>query len=490
MQQQTCTQGKKAATAERTCPLPPGRSYAKRLGKARPCLSFMVLLLLPALNHAYGPAPDDNDQLCRALLLDETSVSASQPGFTLSEPRDFQSLVDNGHDDSPISLLFKAWLPDSRAMCVPTALILNTRGSSSARIPVPAPDHGWAAGHWHSVEVAIPPEDQHNAVWASLADIGFGYDCAITTASMTDDIKIKLVRVCKALPVPSLCTVVTTDVYTSDCGACDWKAEEAACCESRHFTFCTAATSYGIADIVPKAGLSQGGARVVVTSTTSFVATPTMACRFGETMVVPATLLSARTLACVAPPVGKSGAVNLEVSLDGGRQWTRSGHVFHYCPPGDEDCLEAHANEEDEKSQVKPASESMASLATTSNTASALRQGLMLEVALCMTLAVLGTVTLMYVGRAKLSEMFFFMLANSRFGTVRGVDEDNYDEEEEDENRRVRGWNPTVELTSALMPPFLFRHAKLSREQVQHFSTCDDDEEEEDDVEMEEVVVL
>jgi len=92
---------------------------------------------------------------------------------------------------------------------------------------------------------------------------------------------------------------------------------------------------------------------------TEFALQPTitnaMACRFGAGAPVPATLLNPTTLACVAPPAAPAGAdggnataaaavVPVEVTLDGGAQWTHDGQAFAYCPEGDVDCLRAHAS--------------------------------------------------------------------------------------------------------------------------------------------------
>ncbi len=344
-------------------------------------------------------------------------------------------------------------------------------------LPVLAPDKGWAPGQWYQVEVPLSPDDTHQAVWGSLASLDVRHDCPPNDAL---SMKVKLVRVCKALPVPSLCTVVTTTTFSSDCGACDWQAEREPCCETRPFTFCTAATTYGVAHLAPAASLVQGGAHVVVTSDTSFVATPHMACRFGET-VVPATLRSARTLACVAPPADHAGAVALDVTLDGGQQWTRSGHQFHYCRPGDA-CLAAADQDSATPAAARPAASEPSSLEKqgSPSTAAAMRQGLLLGVSLCVGLAVLGSVVLMYLWRAKLGEVVLDRLANSRFASAWVVDG-----EEDESHDRVRGWNPTVELTSAMMSPLFFRLAKLSAHEVRHFHY---DYEEETD--MAEIVVI
>ena len=120
--------------------------------------------------------------------------------------------------------------------------------------------------------------------------------------------------------------------------------------------------------------MEEGGAHIIITSTSSFVATAEMACRFGPEregemeggVIVPATLLSSTTLACVSPPydamamtgVGNSSSnssssskgksVVVEVSLDG-QQWTRSGSTFYYCPSSSSSSLGRGEEEEQNK---------------------------------------------------------------------------------------------------------------------------------------------
>jgi len=130
--------------------------------------------------------------------------------------------------------------------------------------------------------------------------------------------------------------------------------------------------------------MEGGGAHVVVRSTSSFVATPEMICRFGGSegkegeggreggVIVPATLLSSTTLACVAPPFdatamtvsnstsssssssssSKDRSVVVEVSLDG-QQWTRSGRTFHYCPSSSSSSLGGGEEEEEQDKKEK-----------------------------------------------------------------------------------------------------------------------------------------
>lgn len=134
----------------------------------------------------------------------------------------------------------------------------------------------------------------------------------------------------------------TDDSHTCNCETC---------CESRPFTTCTKALTYGVGALSPAAGLVSGGQHVLVKATTDFVKfgdPKGMACRFGDDgdanfTVVPATLLSSTALACVAPPAAAASVVPLEVTLDGGAQWTQSKQTFAYCPAGDAACLRAHA---------------------------------------------------------------------------------------------------------------------------------------------------
>ena len=161
-------------------------------------------------------------------------------------------------------------------------------------------------------------------------------------------------RLCTPVPAPSLCLVASTVEAKTDCRPCGDGGET--CCESQSFTACSRALAYGVAALSPAVGATGGGARVLVKATTEFVeptahAASMAACRFGDDAVVPAMVLSGTMLACVAPPLGYNGgttataavAVPVEVTLDGGKQWTDDGRVFTYCADGDAACLhDAH----------------------------------------------------------------------------------------------------------------------------------------------------
>lgn len=160
-------------------------------------------------------------------------------------------------------------------------------------------------------------------------------------------------RLCTPVPAPSLCLVASTVVAKTDCRPCGGCGET--CCVSQSFTACSRALTYGVAALYPAAGEAGGGARVLVKATTEFVeptahAASMAACRFGDDAIVPATVLSGAMLACVAPPLGYNAttataavAVPVEVTLDGGMQWTDDGRAFTYCADGDAACLhEAH----------------------------------------------------------------------------------------------------------------------------------------------------
>lgn len=156
------------------------------------------------------------------------------------------------------------------------------------------------------------------------------------------------------IPAPSLCLVASTVEAKTDCRPCDDDAD-GTCCDSEPFTACNRALTYGVAALSPAAGEASGGARVLITALTEFVE-PTAhvasmaACRFGGDAIVPATVLSGTTLACVAPPLAynvttAAVAVPVEATLDGGEQWTQERRAFTYCADGDAACLQAHAAE-------------------------------------------------------------------------------------------------------------------------------------------------
>ncbi|KAM3573612.1 hypothetical protein VYU27_004403 [Nannochloropsis oceanica] len=282
-------------------------------------------------------------------------------------------------------------------------------------------------------------KNEERATWNALTRLELNYHCvgnttktsssssttnSISTGSSSTNnsrcssIKIQLIRVCKGLSFSSFCTVTTTAIYKTECrecrcqtchkedckclttypgtcpfdncsdcpcapicqccyeSKCDYPCNCETCCESRSFTSCTRAITFEVASLAPAGGVERGGAHVILTSTSSFVATAEMACRFGPErnngreggVIVPATLLSSRTLACVAPPYnatvmtdinGSSSSSNssssnrgksvvVEVSLNG-QQWTRSGRTFHYCPSSSSSSLRKGDEEEEEE---------------------------------------------------------------------------------------------------------------------------------------------
>ena len=339
-------------------------------------------------------------------------------------------------------------------LCVPSSLtFIAGPGSLSVPIPSPA-HGGWAAGKWHSIEVPINNragdgaslDNGDKATWNALTRLELNYKCgggdttktsssassSSSSSSSSNSIKIQLVRICKTLPIPSFCTVASTSVYKTEChecncqtchkedckclttylgtcpfdtcadcpcvpfcqccyeSKCDYPCNCETCCESRSFTSCATAITYGVVSLLPAGGMEGGGAHVIVKSTSSFLATPEMACRFGEEggeggreggVVVPATLLSSTTMACVAPPFdatammvsnsssrssssssgssssrGGEKSVVVEVSLDG-QQWTSSGRTFHYCPSSSSSSPSLGGGEGEEEEQDKKGKE-------------------------------------------------------------------------------------------------------------------------------------
>ena len=110
------------------------------------------------------------------------------------------------------------------------------------------------------------------------------------------------------------------------------------CYDTKPFTSCSKAVTYGIARLHPAAGAEAGGTPVLITSTTSFQSSTKLNCRFG-TVVVPAAFVSPTTLQCVSPAfnptsgkTAKDRSVPVEVSLDG-ENWTHDNTQFRYCGP-------------------------------------------------------------------------------------------------------------------------------------------------------------
>ena len=501
-------------------------------------------------------------------------------------------LQQENNNETPflLTLHFDVWIPSGAHYCLPSSISLVAAEAEAAAqeltIPLALPEGGWKAGKWNSVQapVASPPlleEEEEGKKWEALARLEMGYECEKPLLPPSQEqeqqeqqqqyIKLELVRLCKALPSPSICTVVSTDAYKTDChecncqtchkdgcgcvtilsgqcpfdecrnclcapfckccyeAACDYRCNCETCCESRSFTSCADAVSYEVAELVPAAGGVEGGAHVVVTSTSTFVETPEMACRFGEDLVVPATLLTATTLACVAPAFNNkttesvSVPVSVEVSLDGGQQWTNSGHIFYYCPADDVACLQSHnscppgwvgegcdvecaggavtpchgngfcltrggeGGEEgtcrckpgfeglacEKEGTIKPAAASPKGdkgeeEGRSTAQSSAMRQGLALGVGVSfMLLAVAGVAV--YMNRAELGEYVFWALASTRFERLHRPGGDSVSDAAAEEGRGGRGGR--VELTHSspanLPIPSFLRHQVVVEGQQQ-----------------------
>ena len=112
-----------------------------------------------------------------------------------------------------------------------------------------------------------------------------------------------------------------------------------------------------LTSVAPARGAAAGGTVVVVRGEGFRADVSGAACRFG-TVTVPATVLDADRLRCVAPPAAAAGAaggaapeqeeedaavVSLEVSADGGHEFTASGVAFRYFRPRPIKSMAPHA---------------------------------------------------------------------------------------------------------------------------------------------------
>lgn len=355
--------------------------------------TFLVLLLATHTATAYRPA-DGPGHVCRPLRLDETAwrlpavpsagVAGDLPAVPLVEEKDLwprggsAAIVSEG-----ATLRLEAWVQATNVTssgggdrCFPNALTLAA-GPDRLRIPLPPQPMDWLSNQWNDIEA--PVSNLEHVAWAALNQLAPSYACGsgegdaqepeikVRRQSQPKDCyfklfmmpynatplsqQVRLVRICTPVPAPSLCLVASTVKAKTDCRPCDDSGES--CCESQSFTACSKALTYGVAALSPTAGEAGGGAHVLVKATTEFVeptapAASMAACRFGDDAIVPATVLSGAMLACVAPPLGynlttTAMAVPVEVTLDGGKQWTHDGRAFTYCADGDAACLhDAH----------------------------------------------------------------------------------------------------------------------------------------------------
>ena len=92
-----------------------------------------------------------------------------------------------------------------------------------------------------------------------------------------------------------------------------------------------------IVSLHPRGGPTLGGTRVTVTGRGFSPISPSPICRFGENDDIGATLVNSTRIICeeslAAPPAKDDAAVHrlaLEISIDGGATFTRSGRSFTY----------------------------------------------------------------------------------------------------------------------------------------------------------------
>lgn len=413
-------------------------------------LGRLYLVILPAVSpfiHAYH-STDGSSHVCRMIHLDETrfpvlaaeakpAKNRTLPSVTLSDTINVIPLLERDAETGLVSfgphatLRFDAWISSSSTSepCTPSSLILKaTSGGVKVRIPIPQAS-GWATDKWLTVDAPLPARHaiyNDYEIWNALSRVELDYECNNLGSNAFDTviraptpaetmlptlneslIKIQLLRICKAVPGPSVCTITSTFEYKTECrdcncqlchkeacgclpsstahcpygtcdacpcsplcrccydSACAYKCNCENCCETRSFTSCSTAITYGVDRLTPPAGTAEEGTHVILSASTSFVATPEMACRFGDERtgaVVPATLISARSLMCAVPALpgvqgrddredGDGGdalgsSVEVEATLDG-IHWTRSNLTYHFCPPHEDlrdACLAAHGN--------------------------------------------------------------------------------------------------------------------------------------------------
>lgn len=80
------------------------------------------------------------------------------------------------------TIKFDAWIPPSTSAfsCIPYSLTI-TAGAGGMKINISAPERGWKAGQWNSLEAPILHEDSYidanKAAWADLNRLEVSYNC-------------------------------------------------------------------------------------------------------------------------------------------------------------------------------------------------------------------------------------------------------------------------------------------------------------------------
>jgi len=214
------------------------RSRAGDTAAAARALLLLLRLLIPA--RAYQPA-DGPGQVCRLLRLDETSFTlplakagGDLPAVTLTDDQDLRPLFEGGNSlGEGAALRLDAWVPGTSARgggrCVPDAITL-TAGSGGLRIWLPPPASGWEEGQWNAVEASVAPEALvQAATWEDLEHMVVSYACDPADGKSEEQgqeaeaaaLKVRLIRLCKPVPGPSLCLVSSTVEAKTDCGPCN-----------------------------------------------------------------------------------------------------------------------------------------------------------------------------------------------------------------------------------------------------------------------------
>lgn len=247
-------------------------------------LLLQLLGMTAPTTTAYLPA-DGQGQECRLLLADETAFSlppdlegGDLPAVMLVGDQDVRPLFTNGGRDAidlgeGLTLRLDAWIPAAapaaakgKGRCVPDTLKL-TAGAGGLRVLLPQPLVGWKAGQWNLIEAPVTQEafvgPAEEADWEDLDQlvVSFACDAAADKNEETEEqqhegeaikvhacisyardrsrthpfvrvpmtpispphtqVQIRLVRLCKSMPGPSLCLISTTVEAKTDCRPCN-----------------------------------------------------------------------------------------------------------------------------------------------------------------------------------------------------------------------------------------------------------------------------
>ena len=130
------------------------------------------------------------------------------------------------------------------------------------------------------------------------------------------------------------CSPLCTCCYTSDCAyPCDCQT----CYDTCQRLQCAESQSYSVSYILPSEGPVGGGSSIVVHGST-FARTGEIQCRFGggdgeaSSAQTEGVWIDSGRIGCLSPPAprGLLGPLSLEVSLDGGANFTANAVQFTY----------------------------------------------------------------------------------------------------------------------------------------------------------------